>query len=159
MQLRHTVQIPCILAALALVTTPVLGQHHHTAVSADAIQWQPGPPFLPAGAQLAVLEGDPHAKGPVTLRLKFPSGYRIAPHWHSMAEAVTVISGTFHVGAGDRLDMNATQPLQPGGFVLLPAKMRHYAWTQEETVVQVNLQGPFDIFYVNPADDPMKKGK
>jgi hypothetical protein len=35
--------------------------------------------------------------------------------------------------------------------------MRHYAWVKGETVVQINLQGPFDIFYVNPADDPMKK--
>lgn len=157
MHLRHSVPILFVIAVLTVGAATALAQHHHTVVPADRVQWQPGPPFLPAGAQLAVLEGDPHAKGPVTLRLKFPAGYRIAPHWHSMAEAVTVISGTFHVGAGDTLDTSATQALQPGGFVLLPAKMRHYAWVKGETVVQINLQGPFDIFYVNPADDPMKK--
>jgi hypothetical protein len=41
--------------------------------------------------------------------------------------------------------------------VSLPAKMHHYAWTATPTVVQINLEGPFDIFYVNPADDPQRK--
>jgi hypothetical protein len=57
---------------------------------------------------------------------------------------------------GDKLDRQTSQELQPGGFVLLPAGMRHFAWTAKPTVVQVNLLGPFDIFYVNPADNPQK---
>jgi hypothetical protein len=73
-----------------------------------------------------------------------------------MTEQVTVMSGMFHVGMGDKLDRNATQTLAPGGFVSLPGNMRHFAWTSEPTVVQLNLQGPFDIFYVNPADNPQK---
>jgi hypothetical protein len=73
-----------------------------------------------------------------------------------MAETVTVLSGAFHVGMGDKLDRQTSQELQPGGFVSLPASMRHFAWTAKPTVVQVNLQGPFDIFYVNPADNPQK---
>jgi hypothetical protein len=48
------------------------------------------------------------------------------------------------------------QTLEPGGFVSLPAKMHHFAWTQTPAVVQINLEGPVDIFYVNPADDPRK---
>ena len=46
------------------------------------------------------------------------------------------------------------RPILPGGFALLPATMRHFAWTTKPTVVQINLEGPFDIFYVNPADNP-----
>jgi hypothetical protein len=34
--------------------------------------------------------------------------------------------------------------------------MRHFAWTSAPTVVQISLEGPFDIFYVNPADNPQK---
>jgi hypothetical protein len=44
--------------------------------------------------------------------------------------------------------------LQTGGFVSLPAKMHHYAWTATPTVVQITLEGPFDISDVNPSDDP-----
>ena len=145
------------LASLALGVTfaagPVFGQSTHVLVPADKVQWGPAP-GLPAGAQIAVLEGNPSEKGAVTLRLRFPANYNIPPHWHSMTERLTVLSGTFNVGMGDKLDRNAGQTLEPGGFVSLPATMHHFAWTTTPTVVQVNLEGPFDVFYVNPSDNP-----
>ena len=136
---------------------PFFAQSAHVVVPADKVQWAPAPPFLPAGAEIAVLEGNPSEKGPVTLRLRFPANYEIPAHWHSMTERVTVVSGMFNVGMGAKLDRRTSQALEPGGFVLLPAKMNHFAWTGEPTVVQVNLEGPFDIFYVNPADNPQTK--
>ena len=132
-------------------------QPPHVLVPADKVQWGPAPPALPAGAQISVLEGDPGQKGAITLRLQFPANYTVPPHWHSMTERVTVLSGTLQVGMGDTLDRQASQALRPGGFVSLPAKMHHYAWTTTPTVVQINLEGPFDIFYVNPSDDPQRK--
>jgi uncharacterized RmlC-like cupin family protein len=92
----------------------------------------------------------------VTLRLKLPANYEFPAHWHSMDERVTVLSGSLHVGMGDKLDRTASETLAPGGFVSLPAKMHHFAWSSAPTVVQINLEGPFDIFYVNPADNPLK---
>ena len=158
--MKTTIRSLIGLALLAVGTlaafAPVFGQSAHVVVPADKVQWGPAPPFLPPGAQISVLAGDPHQKGDVALRLKFPANYEIAAHWHSMTEQVTVMSGMFHVGMGDKLDRNATQTLAPGGFVSLPGNMRHFAWTSEPTVVQLNLQGPFDIFYVNPADNPQK---
>jgi hypothetical protein len=126
-------------------------------VPADKVQWGPAPAVLPAGAQIAVLDGNPGAKGPVTLRLKFPANYAIPAHWHSMDERVTVLSGTFRIGMGDKLDRQRSDTLMPGGYVSLPAKMHHFAWASTPTVVQISLEGPFDIFYVNPSDDPQKK--
>jgi hypothetical protein len=35
--------------------------------------------------------------------------------------------------------------------------MRHFAATKGETIIQVHGIGPFEITYVNPADDPRKK--
>jgi len=128
----------------------------HILVPADRVQWAPAPPALPRGAQISVLQGNPAAKGPVTLRLQFPAAYTIPAHWHTMAENVTVLSGTLNVGMGDTVKRDASQALAAGGFVSLPANMHHYAWTAQPTVVQINLEGPFDIFYVNPADDPQK---
>ena len=133
------------------------GQDTHILVQADKVKWGAAPPALPPGAQISVLEGDPGQKGAVTLRLQFPANYSIPPHWHSMTERVTVLSGTLQVGMGDTLDRHRSQALHAGGFVSLPAKMHHYAWTEIPTVVQIALEGPFDIFYVNPADDPQQK--
>jgi hypothetical protein len=146
------IAVSAMMAAAAAAT--VVGQAKHILVPADKVQWSPVPPMLPAGAQIAVLEGNPSEKGPITLRLKFPTNYVIPPHWHSMAERLTVLSGSFHAGMGDKLDRQASQTLEPGGFVMLPALMHHYAWTSAPTVVQISLEGPFDIFYVNPEDNP-----
>ena len=151
-----TVQLASLALCLAFTAGPVVAQSAHVLVPADKVQWGPAPPALPAGAEIAVLEGNPSEKGPVTLRLRFPANYNIPAHWHSMTERVTVLSGAFHVGMGDKLDRHASQTLEPGGFVSLPATMRHFAWTATPTVVQINLEGPFDIFYVNPADNPQK---
>jgi quercetin dioxygenase-like cupin family protein len=151
-----TAPLASLAISLTVAAGPVFAQAAHVLVPADKVQWGPAPPVFPAGAQIAVLEGNPSEKGPVTLRLRFPADYNIAAHWHSMAETVTVLSGAFNVGMGDKLDRQTSQELQPGGFVSLPAGMRHFAWTAKPTVVQVNLQGPFDIFYVNPADNPQK---
>ena len=151
-----TAPLASLAISLTVAAGAVVAQSTHILVPADKVQWGPAPPFLPAGAQIAVLQGNPSEKGPVTLRLRFPANYNIPAHWHSMAETVTVLSGTFNVGMGDKLDRQASQALQSGGFVSLPATMRHFAWTAKPTVVQVNLEGPFDIFYVNSADNPQK---
>jgi hypothetical protein len=159
MKISHRVvaSFACALLYLAGSSSRVVAQEHHTVVPVDKVQWNPAPPILPPGAQLAVLEGNPGAKGPIVMRLKLPADYVIPPHWHSMHERITVISGTFNIGNGDAVDRKTSQPLTAGGFLSLPAKMHHYAWVKVPTVVQINLEGPFDLFYVNPADDPQKK--
>jgi uncharacterized RmlC-like cupin family protein len=141
----------------AMAVAPAFAQSAHILVPADKVQWGPAPPALPPGAEISVLEGNPAASGPVTLRLRMPANYNIPAHWHSMTERVTVLSGTFHIGMGDRLDRKAGHTLEVGGFVSLPAKMHHFAWTTAPVVVQISLEGPFDIFYVNAADDPQTK--
>jgi hypothetical protein len=124
-------------------------------VPAGTVQWGAAPPILPKGAELAVLEGNPSEKGPVTMRLRFPANYEIPAHWHSTTERITVLSGSFHVGMGDKLDRAASQTLTAGGYLSLPSKMHHFAWTSAPTVVQINLvEGPFDLVYVDPADNP-----
>ncbi len=159
MRITHcrSVHLATLALGVTMTVASAAAQSTHVLVPADKVQWGPAPPQLPAGAQVSVLEGNPAEKGAMTLRLKFPADYKIPPHWHSMAERVTVLSGALHVGMGDRLDRQASQTLEPGGFVSLPAKMHHFAWTATPTVVQISLEGPFDIFYGNPADDPQKR--
>ena len=128
----------------------------HVMVGPTQLQWGPVPPVLNKGAQLAVLSGNPGASGPFVIRLQMPAGYKIAPHWHPTDEHVTVISGTFSLGMGDHFDAGAAKDLAPGGYALLPAEMRHFAWTKDGATVQVHGTGPFVLNYVNPADDPSK---
>jgi quercetin dioxygenase-like cupin family protein len=120
------------------------------------IQWKDGPPSLPAGAKVAVLQGDPSKEGFFTMRLWFPDGFKIPPHWHPKVEHVTVISGTFNIGMGDKFDQTATQAMPAGTFGFWPADMKHFAWVNGETVLQLHGTGPWMITYVNPSDDPRK---
>ena len=122
--------------------------------AADKIRWQQGPPSLPKGAQIAVLEGDPAKEGPFLYRLKLPDGYRVPPHTHPYTERITVLSGTFHIGMGDRFDEKAGTAMPAGSYGHWPAGMQHFVWAEGETVLQFHGVGPWSIRYVNPADDP-----
>lgn len=121
------------------------------------VKWVDAPAF-PPGAQMATLAGDPSKPDLFTMRAKFAANYKIPPHFHSVAENVTVISGTLYVAVGDTFDAAKAKALPAGSFGVIPAKTHHFAYTKEETVVQLNCMGPFDLIYVNPADDPSKKG-
>jgi quercetin dioxygenase-like cupin family protein len=125
--------------------------------SPAGLKWGPAPPTLPMGAQITVLSGDPSKNAPYVIRLKIPAGYQIPAHHHPTVENVTVLSGSFHAGMGDKLDQKNAATFEPGGFVSMPANMNHYAWATSETIVQVHGEGPFEVVYVNPADDPSKK--
>ncbi len=123
-------------------------------VTPQEIVWEAGPPSLPPGAQRAVLYGDPGKAGPFALRLKFPDGYRVPPHTHPGTEVVTVISGVFKFGMGEKGDKAKTKDFPAGSFVVVEPGMAHYAFAGGETVVQINSIGPWAVNYVNPADDP-----
>ena len=138
---------------------PAAAPGTHTFVPTATIKFGAGPPSLPAGAQLAVISGDPSMPGPFVIRLKLPAGGSIAPHWHPTDEHVTVISGSFGIGMGEKFDKAALQELAAGGYVLLPAQMRHFAAATTAATVQVHGMGPFVINYVNPADDPSQAKK
>jgi quercetin dioxygenase-like cupin family protein len=124
-------------------------------MNASELKWGEPPPELPKGAQLAVLFGDPTKKGTFTMRLKMPDGYKIPPHWHTLDENLTILSGTFLLHMGDKMDSPAHE-LKVGAYHFLPGKAHHAAEAKGETVVQIHGMGPFDIHYLNPADNPNK---
>lgn len=123
-----------------------------------SIEWKPGPAAIPAGAKMAVLEGDPSKEGPFVVRFQFPDGYHIPPHTHPKTERVTVISGNLLLATGETLDRSSAKKLPTGSFGYWPAGMKHAAWSEGETIIQLHGIGPWEINYVNPADDP-RNGK
>jgi quercetin dioxygenase-like cupin family protein len=145
------------LGLLLAGTAIAFAQDMRPPINADDVKWGPVPPNIAAGAQLAVISGDPSKEGPFVMRLKMPAGYNVPAHYHPQYENVTVLTGEFHVGMGDKLDTDKGMLLRPGGYVEAPAKMHHYAWVTSDTIVQVAGPGPFGIIYVDPTDDPSKK--
>ena len=153
--MKHLITAVALVAGLA-AASPAPAMDMHKIIKADAIQWMPAPPQLPKGAQVAVVYGDPGKAGLYIILARMPDGYAIPAHWHKQVENVTVLSGTFNVGMGDKLDKTKTDALGAGGFFSSGAEMRHFAWIKGETVIQVTGMGPFDITYVDPKDDPSK---
>ena len=131
----------------------------HKIFAPSELKWADAPPGLPPGAKMAVLNGDPTKKGSFTARLQTPDGYKVAPHTHPTTENLTVISGTIHLGTGDKFDESAAHEMIAGSFAAMPAGMKHFVWTTGETIVQIRGVGPFEIKYVNPSDDPRNAKK
>lgn len=128
----------------------------HIMITPDELKWA-DVPSLPAGAKFAVIEGPLNEAVAFTFRLKLPANYQVPAHWHPAIEHVTVISGTFNMGTGDKLDRFGTKALTVGSVAIMQPKTNHFAWTSEETIIQIHGMGPWGINYVNPADDPRKK--
>ena len=140
------------LTSAAVAQTPA-----HVMENVSTAKWGPAPPMLPAGAQIAVLTGDPTKAERYTVRLKFPANYDIPAHSHPEDENVAVVSGELFVQMGTKLDRKAGMGLGVGGFALMPALANHFAYTKSETTILLYGQGPVDFKYVNPSDDPRAK--
>ena len=126
----------------------------HTMLMPDEIKWGEGPPSLPPGGKMAVMLGDPSKPDMYILRAKLPAGYKIPAHWHPTTENITVLSGVFMMGEGDKLDAATAKAYPAGSIMSMPAKQHHFAMTKKETVIEVSGMGPFAITYLDPATDP-----
>ena len=143
---------------LMLFATAAWAQHagHHQAVRAADLKWSPVP-SLPKGAEIAVIEGPMNRAVPFTVRLRFPANYAIPPHTHPAVERVTVLSGTFHMGMGEKFSRAGTQAVRAGDLMIMQPGTVHYAWTDSETIVQLHGTGPWGVNYIDPNDDPRKQ--
>jgi quercetin dioxygenase-like cupin family protein len=155
-QLATVAAILVTLVTLMPTAGSPQGHGDHLMVAPADLKWA-DVPSLPPGAMIAVIEGPMNEAKPFTMRLRLPADYQVPAHFHSGIEHVTVISGTFNMGTGDKLDTKATRALGVGSIAIMQPGTRHFAWTKEETVVQVHGVGPWTVTYVNAADDPRKK--
>ena len=114
----------------------------HLMLTPDAIKWplprewaDGPPPGFAAQAkeaigktEVAILQGDPTKEGePFVIRIRSSAGSVIPPHWHDIDENITVLSGVFCLGTGDKLDANACQDMPAGSYMVMPKGMHHFA--------------------------------
>lgn len=152
--------LPRTLSFVALTTMAVgafaqAGHDSHTMMQPGDLKWTPLPSI--AGAMAATIEGPASQAGPFTMRLKLPANAKIPPHFHPGVEHVTVMSGTFHIGHGEKFDESKLTALPAGSVAIMQPKSPHFATVKEETIVQLHGIGPWSVVYINPADDPSKK--
>jgi quercetin dioxygenase-like cupin family protein len=113
------------------------------------MRWAAGPPTFPAGVKVAVIEGDPRETGPFTMRLSFPAGTRVEPHFHPGIEHATVLSGTVAFAVGDVFAAENLRRMSVGSFIVIPAGVPHFGIVEEDTVIQAHGLGPWQTTYVN----------
>jgi quercetin dioxygenase-like cupin family protein len=118
------------------------------------MKWTSQGALATPGLEQLNLIGDPAKPGPYTLRLKFPKGFKIAPHTHPDSREVTVLSGVFATGYGETFDGAKLKILPAGSFYTEPANVPHYIEIEEDTVLQVSGTGPSGRNFVKPADNP-----
>lgn len=133
--------LPLVLSAAEIAAPP----EGTIQVPAGAGTWMDGPPTLPAGTKIMILEGHPAKEGMFTIRLRVPAGTRLAPHWHPRDERVTILSGMAKVGFGDVFDEATMASFPAGSFYLNPPKSHHYVSVPEDTEMQLTGMGPWEL--------------
>ena len=159
MTFRKGLAVIAVAAAVVGAAAAQTATHLHVMQSVAEAKWGPAPPFLPPGAQIAILSGNPMTSDSYSVRLKFPTGYNIPAHSHPTDENVVVVSGAVFMGLGEKLDRQGGHSVEAGGFFIAPAGVNHYAYTKEETTIVLYGIGPVQFNYVNPADDPRNAAK
>ncbi len=159
-----TIIVMMILASYCLAQTgqekkktdPAHHESHsgHTLLTPEKIKWNP---FVLPGTEMAVISGDPSKSGPFVIRIKAQAGLKVPPHWHPTDEHLTILTGRAVLGTGEKADPAAGKEMTAGSYALMPKKMPHFLFVKDETIIQVHGNGPFQVNWVNPADDPTKK--
>lgn len=165
---RLSTALVTFAAAVPLIVVPAFangekGEHGekkekdapgHVMVTPDELEWSDAG-SLPEGAKVAVLEGDPSAEGPFTLRIKMPPNYTIPAHTHPGTERVTVLDGTLDLAVGEHLDREHAKSFGPGALVVMDPGLPMIGYSGDEPlVIQLNGEGPWGIDYLDPEDDP-----
>lgn len=130
-----------VVAVVGVAATAVAQTPSHVTKLPNEIEFKA--PLRPGGPPGAVIYGDLTKAGMYVNRVKFPAGFKVAPHWHAEERTVIVVSGTFYFGVGEQWDETKMKAYPPGSFVTEPPKMPHYSWAKDgEVVIQITGIGP-----------------
>ena len=123
----------------------------HIITTPESIKWN----AAGNGTEFTVLSGSPNIEGaPFVLRIRFADQVRVAPHWHPVDEHITVITGTFYMGMGEKFNESAAKEMPAGSYGLMPKETRHFGWAKGTTIIQIHGVGPFRTIWVDSTGKP-----
>ncbi len=158
-----------ILLAVILLSAPLHAEDKQAAPSQTTLakraiqftpadfKWVDAPRSMPTGTKMQALEGNPTRSGLFTMRIKLPAQTTLMPHSHPQDERVTVLSGAAYIGFGNKVELAKAKPFTAGSYYVNPAKLHHYVYFGEETVIQLTGMGPWEIHYLKAPETPKKK--
>lgn len=112
------------------------------------ISWGPCPPVLPAGCEMAVLEGDPRSASLFTVRFRTTAPFELSPHWHPRHERVTIFEGQIGIGFGNEVDRESAQWFGPGDYYVNAKGAHHFVLSDGPALIQVTGIGPWEVHYL-----------
>ena len=132
-----------IVIAITAITFAMTSESHDQKVivglTPAQVRWFT-PTYYKDGRQRAQLFGDSSKGGTWIDRVKIPAGKRVLAHTHPQDELVTVIEGTWYLGAGEKFDAAKLKGYPAGSFIVIPAGVPHFVTTKESGVI-VQLSG------------------
>jgi quercetin dioxygenase-like cupin family protein len=143
-----------VLLAAALIVAPALSAQAPQPTGGSP--WVLVPPFFARGALISLISGDPNNPSDLNVQLSFPDRYRMRPHSHPHPLHVTVLQGALQVGVGKRFDLKQTRIMAVGDTGTVPANVPYYYVAKGWTIIDARTRGPFQLTYIDPADDPSR---
>jgi anti-sigma factor ChrR (cupin superfamily) len=150
MQIKTILAVSCSTAVLSFAVAAYSAEQGVMALTPSEMKWSGQGGLSLPGLEQTVLIGDPSKPGPYTVRLKFPAGFKVAPHTHPDSREVTVLSGIWSTGYGEKAEAANLKQLPAGSFYTEPANIAHYVEIREPTVIQVSGTGPSGRKFVGP---------
>lgn len=154
MNIKSAAAIVGLGALLMCGASAQTGTSGVVAMTPDEMKWSTAGGLALPGMGQANLVGDPAKPGPYTIRLKFPAGYNLAPHTHPDSREVTILSGTWYTGYGEKFDPAGLKALPAGSFYTEPANLPHFVETRGEVLIQVSGMGPSGRKFVGSGAGP-----
>lgn len=121
-------------------------------VLAENVAWRPCPPNLPAGCEIAVLEGNPQEPGFFTVRFRLSDTFVMPPHTHPKDERVTVLTGLVSVGFGLDGSHEDAKQFGPGDYYVNMKGAIHTVWSDELVEIQITGLGPWEAHFVQQEE-------
>jgi hypothetical protein len=107
---------------------------------------------IPPGQWIEKVVGDMDKPGqPFVIRIHHDAGYIVMPHTHPENEYITVLTGSWALGMGPRINVSQLVPMEQGALGFVPKTMAHFGYARVETTLQVHGIGPFVNIPVDPV--------
>jgi hypothetical protein len=144
------------LAGLAALLAATPAQSQFVGNNPGNAPWKAGPAALPKGAKMILVSGNPAKKGPYTIQIRYPAGYRIGPHRYPSEVRFKILNGglTYGLGTDTR---SGIRSLTKGASGKVPANTYYYASTSLGATLEFTGTGPISVEYARAKDDPRKK--